>query len=86
MICTINFIKYNLKEYNHYLQFVQPEERARIKRFYKFIDSKRALIGRLLLRQAIHTLLNVNWLNIELGRSPDNKPFIKQVIKLYLLI
>jgi len=67
------------EEYNNYLQFVQPEERTRIKRFYNFIDSKRALIGRLLLRQAIHTLLNVNWKSIELGRSEDNKPYIKQI-------
>ncbi|ORX49743.1 4'-phosphopantetheinyl transferase [Piromyces finnis] len=67
------------EEYNNYLQFVQPEERTRIKRFHNFIDSKRALIGRLLLRQAIHILLNVNWKNIELGRSENNKPYIKQI-------
>jgi len=67
------------EEYNHYLQFVQPEERTRIRKFYHFIDSKRALVGRLLLRQAIHTLLNVNWSSIELGRSSDNKPCIKQI-------
>ncbi|KAL6593453.1 4'-phosphopantetheinyl transferase [Neocallimastix sp. 'constans'] len=67
------------EEYNHYLQFVQPEERTRIKKFYHFIDSKRALIGRLLLRQAIHVLLKVKWSSIELGRSSDNKPIIKQI-------
>lgn len=69
----------SFEEYNRYLQFIQPEERIRIKKFYHFIDSKRALIGRLLLRQAIHLLLNAKWSCIELGRSPDNKPYIKQI-------
>ncbi|ORX73475.1 4'-phosphopantetheinyl transferase [Anaeromyces robustus] len=67
------------EEFNCYLQYVQPEERIRIKKFFHFIDSKRALAGRLLLRQAIHTLLNVNWSSIELGRSSDNKPIIKKI-------
>ncbi|KAG5457169.1 MAG: 4'-phosphopantetheinyl transferase superfamily [Olpidium bornovanus] len=58
------------------LNYLQPEERARISRFRRQRDALLAMAGRLMIRSYLVEKLKVPWDNVRLGRTPENKPFL----------
>jgi 4'-phosphopantetheinyl transferase len=75
-------------EWERLLRLVQPEERARIGRFRRPVgdgrwvtgrdnpDAKSSLLGRLLLRRAAARAHGIAPADVELARSPYNKPVV----------
>lgn len=74
---AVNVAKWepSMQEFIELLGYVQHEEQKRIRRFHFFLDKKRALVGRLLLRAAISRESELKWDRITLKRTPKNKPY-----------
>jgi len=69
----------NDDEWDHALQLVQPLERNRIKKLHSRNVAKRTLVGRLLARYAIQSDLQIPNCKINLGRTPEGKPVLKNL-------
>ncbi|CAG8532335.1 18094_t:CDS:2 [Gigaspora margarita] len=64
------------EQYKKALLCIQSEERVRIEKFKFFIDSKLALVGRLLMRFLFNKLYKIPWNEIKFGRTKENKPIL----------
>ena len=56
------------------LSSISPEENKRVQKFLFKDDYKLGLVGRLLIRKCIHTVLHIPWKEIVLDRSEKGKP------------
>lgn len=63
-------------EYNRALALMEEPERERISRFVFRIDAVRALVGRLLIRQACRRVLGIPCHSQQLLRTAENKPYL----------
>mmetsp|Transcript_74038 Transcript_74038/g.228829 ORF Transcript_74038/g.228829 Transcript_74038/m.228829 type:complete len:363 (+) Transcript_74038:70-1158(+) len=55
----------------------EPEEREAVTRFVHFVDQKRALLSRLLVRRACHAVLGLgSFRDLRIGRTKGKKPFL----------
>jgi len=61
------------EEFEFYVNQVQPDEQARIKKFRFEIDRKRALCGRLLIRHLVSLLFSIPSGEVKLGRTEKKK-------------
>lgn len=57
------------------LELLPSEERGRITSLRRPDDRKRAIVGRLLLRQTYCKLLNMKWKEVVLGRDEAERPY-----------
>mmetsp|Transcript_16610 Transcript_16610/g.19901 ORF Transcript_16610/g.19901 Transcript_16610/m.19901 type:complete len:264 (+) Transcript_16610:407-1198(+) len=64
------------EEFEFYVNQVQPDEQARIKKFRFEIDRKRALCGRLLIRHLVSLLFSIPSGEVKLGRTEKKKPIL----------
>ncbi|RIB15987.1 putative 4'-phosphopantetheinyl transferase SFP [Gigaspora rosea] len=64
------------EQYKQVLLSIQSEERERIEKFKFFIDSKLALVGRLLMRFLFNKLYKIPWNEIKFARTKENKPIL----------
>ncbi|KAK7097384.1 L-aminoadipate-semialdehyde dehydrogenase-phosphopantetheinyl transferase-like [Littorina saxatilis] len=64
------------KEWTLAAQCVQPEEKDRIGRFVFKKDAKSAIVGRLLIRRVVSSMLGVPYRCIKLGRTDKGKPYV----------
>eukprot|EP00041_Stephanoeca_diplocostata_P013719 m.242619 g.242619 ORF g.242619 m.242619 type:complete len:387 (-) comp19442_c2_seq25:1752-2912(-) len=65
------------KQWRSAAAIIQDEERARIGRFVFVDDTKLAMVGRLLMRQAVRSALGVHNREIRLARTKENKPYLE---------
>eukprot|EP00961_Rhodomonas_salina_P182674 2466213-Rhodomonas_salina.1 len=75
---TEEFWKPSTEQYELLLAQQPPEEQQRIKKFLKLEDSKRSLMGRLMLQSAAGIGLNMDPATIKFGRTKGKKPFIQE--------
>ncbi|KAL8587657.1 hypothetical protein ACOMHN_045346 [Nucella lapillus] len=64
------------KEWTLAAQCVQPEEKERIGRFVFKKDSKSAMVGRLLIRRVVSSLLGIPYADVKLARTDKGKPYV----------
>ncbi|XP_025084968.1 L-aminoadipate-semialdehyde dehydrogenase-phosphopantetheinyl transferase-like isoform X2 [Pomacea canaliculata] len=57
-------------------QCIQPEEKERIGRFFFKKDAKLAVVGRLLIRAAVSSMMGLPYGQIKLSRTEKGKPYI----------
>jgi 4'-phosphopantetheinyl transferase len=74
----LDISKLSLKEdeFNYFLEFLEIAEVERIKKFYHKIDQIRSLVGQILIKRKLSTLLNKEMNQIVIQRDENNKPYI----------
>jgi phosphopantetheinyl transferase len=79
--CAVNIDEWapDDTEWRHALALVQPGERQRITSLHSRLVAKRTLVGRLLARLMIQQDLGITNQQINLGRTPEGKPFLKNL-------
>lgn len=65
------------QEWLQILTAIPKEERERIDKYMFKRDAKQTLIGHLLIRFCLKTLLNVEWNHIILSRTSNGRPYVK---------
>ena len=63
-------------EWELLLTLVSEEEAAKVKRFIREVDRKRALVSRLLQRRACVEATGVAWADVKIERTKGGKPFM----------
>jgi phosphopantetheinyl transferase len=79
--CAINIDEWapDDAEWRHALALVQPADRQRVASLRSHLVAKRTLVGRLLARLMIQQDLGIANQRINLGRTPEGKPFLKNL-------
>jgi 4'-phosphopantetheinyl transferase len=74
----LDISKVSLKEdeFQHFLNFLEIVEVERIKKFYHKIDQIRSLVGQVLIKRKLSTLLNKEMKEIVIQRDENNKPYV----------